>query len=265
MALEVIDGKEESGKKKEGQSVNPEMMDILKRMEERIQQQDEEIKKLNSRPQSGGIGTDFATQLASALNNKDTLENGQYVFNTALESEDQIDPSDILAPEEYVTFVSHMAWNSITSDKRHGRSVKPPFGIIKFDYQFTNHVKSGKETDVSHVCRYVCKSRTELNWLRNHSLFGISFFDSIEGALSEEGKKAQRLSVMMSHLSNRGRSDLLPMARQNGVTGCETMEISQLRAAIATAIVNKQIEDQEKSTRLRLNESIMETTMLSSK
>lgn len=219
------------------------------------------------------VGVPNDPELAKAIqslanNNNQGLvnrETGQFYFNNAIAGEYEIEEDDILPQNEWVTFAKYTIFDVITSDKRHGRQVPAPLGPILLAYDSTNKITRGKETDIVNLCVYTCKSRKELKWLYEHSCYGIEFFDSIKGALSENAKKARKMSSLLVSLRPLGQADLRRMASQNGMENFNGLSPEDLRAAIASHIADKQeAAEYENQTRV-LNENKMDELMLSGK
>ena len=63
-------------------------------------------------------------------------------------------------------------------------------------------MKSGNEVNLVTLSSYTCMSKTELEWLRKHSLFGLMFFDKISVAISEDVKKGIVLTKIETEVGN---------------------------------------------------------------
>jgi hypothetical protein len=157
-------------------------------------------------------------------------EGGQFKFQDVYVG-DTIDEDDVLPQDEWVTFVTHKVMHIIVDDKRNGKNVRAPFDIIAFRYESTKKVVHGRETDLIHLSTYTCKSRTELKWLREHSRFGISFFDNIKTALSTDVERATKLAKQMIILSRIGQASIIGMCKERGLP--ITSDLDSMRAALA--------------------------------
>ena len=184
-------------------------------------------------------------------------DDGQFKFNRTY-TESDIDKNDILEEKDWVTFVCHKVYHYICDDKRHGKSIQAPFDIISFKYDSTRQIKGGRETELIQMCTYTCKSVIERDWLREHSTFGVVFFDRMKGTeYSRDFEKSKALSTQMVALQNIGQQDLITMARKRGLNPGEG-DLASLRASIAISVVDERFSKKENHTRSTLVEQHME-------
>lgn len=260
MALEEKDQEENKGS---GLKITEEKMsssDIDRLIEEGIAKK---LASLNIAPpqvQGGGIDQGTMLSLIEAIKGTTSESNGQFQFNTA-HTESEVDLDDVLDQKDWTIFVSHRVGYVIADDKRHGKNIRAPFNLIEFKYNNTKRVTNGKETELFHISTYICKSKRENKWLREHSAFGTMFFDKISGALNVNAKKAARLMKVMTGLRNYGQAELVMLARQNGIELVDDLNI--MRASIATVMVENQLKQEEKATEMVLRETKIESELLS--
>jgi len=255
MALEV----NEEGKEEQLAApivLNEETMKVFKQMQDRIDQ----LEKGGGTPQGGAAGMeDLVKLLADKITKQEGDRVGQFQFGTMHTMAD-IDESDVLPKEEWVTFITHKALYAIVDDKRHGRNVKAPLDMILFKYQSTQQVKSGKEVDIVQLSTYTCMSRMELKWLQEHSLYGITFFNESIAAISKDVERGMRIAKVMTSLNGMNQHQLVSMARERNlpVGG----DLGQLRGIIANFMVDLDIEKNAERTKRILLEKKLEEDML---
>ncbi len=185
----------------------------------------------------------LVSMLANALNKKEEQpKTGQFSFDT-MHTTGDYDPKDILPPQECVTFITHRTFYVIADDKRNGLNIRAPKNMIVFKYESTKQVKSGRETDLIHLSTYTCSSRTELEWLRNHSHFGITFFDKISTALTIDAVRGANLAKKMLSLQKIGHHNLIKMAQSYDLPVLE--DLNMMRIQIAQASVEAEMDKQK--------------------
>jgi hypothetical protein len=250
MGLEVTDEQENTGN---GNPVSMEQLEALQK----------EIEKLKKQGPAPAPATD--NELMSLLVDKlvardEPARTGQFQFDRQY-TEADIDPDDLLTESERVTFVAHKVGYVIADDKRNGRAVQAPFDVIVFKYNSTKQVKNGRETDLINLCTYTCSSKKELEWLRNHSLFRITFFDKISTAMSSDVDRAQRLAGHMMRLQNIGQHRLVEMAKQRDIEPGD-MDLNAIRAMIAHSVVEEEMKANANASVRALEQSQLESDLI---
>ena len=91
------------------------------------------------------------------------------------------------------TFFSYISRYGIYGDLRRGKESTPPNGGIKFSPLIRNVRKEGRGVTVVSICSAKTHSRAEADWLRSSPLFGITFYETVDGAVNVNAEKAQIL------------------------------------------------------------------------
>jgi hypothetical protein len=264
MALEVEDFNESAEEKKVVQvqevkapTQNQGILDVVKQLQNEI-----ELLK-NQRglaPQQSPVDqAALLEKLVDKISGNKSDATG-FMFEHNYVSESEIDPDDVLEKDEWVTFVTHTVGHVIVDDLRNGKPVRVPFGKISFTYDSTRQVKNGKEVDLYNLCKYTCKSKKELKWLKDHSMYGRLFFDNIKGAKSVDGAKALKLASAMRGLSSMGQQDIINTARSYGLS--VGGDISSLRGEIAQLVVERQIRAEKAASEGRVNDANLEAELI---
>ena len=251
--------KEEKAKEVKEQNVNS----VEKSQDQIIAElkaQLEDEKTRNS--QSGSTGLEDLTQaIKSGFSGASQLgNNGEVIDDHSYSDLATLDAEDVLDEKEMITFVAHKIMYVIADDKRNGRNVKAPFGLIVFKHNSTRLVRNGKETDQFNISTYTCRSRKELEWLRTHSLFGVMFFDKISQAITSDAHKASRLAKHVLALKTVGQHQLVQMARSREIPVVE--DLNYLRSMIAQSIVEAEMIKIEKKTQETFIDQELEAKMI---
>jgi hypothetical protein len=169
---------EKTESKEEKNVISQEQYDALKK------QMSELLKKVedSTNPSPAAISNEASSDLKELANllrgnsggEKDKLfdKNNQFIFT----NNDYGDEDDMLDKKDWQVFTSYTIYDIVATDVKNGRPIKAPIKPIEFTYLSSNTEWAGKEQDVVHMCKYVCKSKAELEFLLNHSNFGTKFF-----------------------------------------------------------------------------------------
>lgn len=267
MALEEFNGKadqvSEPGRKEEviqGETA------LDPRIQALMEAQQKQIAELQSKINQGSSSDPLAIASAVAaavaplyqqMSSQDVTdkETGQFRFKKTAASSD---PTDALPKEEWVSFVSYMSFNVITSDLRNGVEVPAPIKPIKFIYDSTKRIPRGKDTEMVHICVYTCRSKKELEWLRSHTCFGVTFFDNIKGTLADDAKLARKMANLIMSLRGMNIHELMAMAKNNDLTNYQGLDADDLRATIAYQMAQKQNQLEIENQKMLLNDIALE-------
>jgi hypothetical protein len=241
MGIEVIEDSEEGkGKKNEAKSVVPTQEDIDAIVERKLS---EALAKMqasqqSATPQSSLDPEAFASMISRGISEGMKTKTGQFQFDEGF-TESEIDLDDLLEEKDWVTFAVHKIYDVIVGDKRHGKQIRVPYEPIKFLIQASKIVKNGKSSSITNFATYTCKSKIELDWLRNHSQYNIRFFDSINGAASVEAKEATVLSKNMNLLNSMNQHQIFKYAKDHDVA--VTSDLNIMKAELATKLTKKEL------------------------
>lgn len=133
-------------------------------------------------------------------------------------SEIEIDPEDVM--KQPATFFCYSFYKSIWGDRKWGHSTRTPFGspiIFKHLYRYTRPGNSRYDNHTVTMSVATIISKKEADWLRGHSLFGIQFFESIDGAQTVNSQLAERLMDTNSMLSNMTQHEVIKRAEMEGL------------------------------------------------
>lgn len=259
MALEELEETAGAGNEKQKPSAETPVNDSQAETIAKLQEQVAELLRNQQQNQGMSITPEFLTNLVNSLGGpKEEVKTGQIEFGSY---GSEVDVDDVLPQEQWVTFISHRVRYVIVDDKRHGQTIKAPIDKIAFKYNSTKQVKNGKETDLINLCTYTCKSKKELEWLYNHSLFGVMFFNNISDALDADSDKASRMVKHLLALKGAGQHSLVTLAKERGIYNGET-DMNKIRSAIAKRLAEEEIENAKGHTERMLREKMFEEEQL---
>lgn len=262
MAIEVTDdsrsqapGEEEAPKSENKMGeISPELLEALKK----------ELAKEEGKTEGSGPNETVLAirELVTELKKKPDSEvyGGRFKYV----SEENIDPDDLLPPEERQTFFAYSSFYIIVDDLRQGHPVQTPFGNeIVFKYAATKKRQSGKEYQLSLYSTYTCMSRKELKWLKEHTMYGIKFFERNEAGASDDAIKAAKLAKFMLGLKYQGQHALQSLAQQHDIKMME--DLDQMRIVLANHFADRELEQEQSASQTILKESRQAKELLASK
>tara|TARA_R110000772_G_scaffold1095_2_gene3867 strand:- start:6549 stop:7346 length:798 start_codon:yes stop_codon:yes gene_type:complete len=177
--------------------------------------------------------------------------NGQFDFNQG--SDVEVPEDDYLDEKDWKVFVAFRVGHFISDDKRKGRPVRAPFGVIEFKYSFTQRDQNGREQNLVNVSQYICKSKIVKEFLESHTQYGVSFFDRVDMTLAKANSSVN-LVRKMEFLKKQGAHELRMMAKgHEGVIFTE--DLDSVRIQLAQSMV----KEDEKMGRKRTEDSLTDT------
>ncbi len=95
--------------------------------------------------------------------------------------------------EQPVVFFAFSMNFSIHGDKKRGVETLPPHGAIKFKPLVRTKRKRNRDVQVISVSSIKVNSASEVEYLRNHSQYGIAFFENMTSAMAVDSTWAQKM------------------------------------------------------------------------
>lgn len=247
------DDQEPDGNEKNKEENNVREAINLEEVQAYIAQQVKE--QVASAPQQAAPSTDQAEmmkQLVEGLKEKSDSE--KYGAQSGYVDVTDIDKDDFLGPGKEENFYAHKTGYVVVDDKRNGLPVQTPFkNVIVFKYQATRKLGTGKDVQLFSYANYVCKSRKEAQWLRDHSMYGTMFFSRADTALNVDGRKAIKLAKFMTNMANLDQYALFNMAKQHGVE--PGTDVQELRARLANKFAEKAMDEEKAASSAVLMET----------
>lgn len=165
---------------------------------------------------------------------------------------EDIDPKDVLPEDEYITFFSPFTGYAIVDDKRKSHMVKLPFGkeSIMFEYQWTKQRPQGKEIELINLSKYVCTSKREAEWLKQHSMYGVKFFVDTKKSINSDMQKMSKVAKYITVLEKMGQSQIMNMYRAMGNEPIS--DVHAMKIAIASERADAEIKQDRRSEEMVL-------------
>jgi hypothetical protein len=147
----------------------------------------------------------------------------------ALREEGIINPVDDYL-DEPAMFFSFSSWFGIYSDKRFNREVMPPRDEpIKFEklYRYQKN-KNARGVEVISVSQAVVRSKETAEWLREHTLFNIKFFENLKAAQNVNVTLAEKMSEMNNVVNSMNDHFVVERCKREGIS-VATADLRELR------------------------------------
>jgi hypothetical protein len=158
--------------------------------------------------------------------------------------------------EQPVVFFAFSLNFSIHGDKRRGLESLPPHGAIKFKPLVRTRRKKGRDVQVVSVSSVKVQSQSELDYLRNHSQYGIAFYENMESAMNVDSTWAQKMVEAQQSISKLSDMQIIARAKQEGVTINQSPEA--MRRQLVELTAKRSINQQDKMLYGNLRSSTMD-------
>jgi hypothetical protein len=155
-----------------------------------------------------------------------------------------------------VVFFAYSINFSIHGDKQRGKATVPPQGPVRFKPIIRTKRRRGKEEEVISVSSVKVHSRSVADWLRNHSQFGIAFFENMDSVLNIDSGWAQRLIEANQSIQRLSDQQVIARCRQENLT--IGTDIVKMRKELVANIAEKSIKHQEEMRNGKLKRAIVD-------
>lgn len=213
-----------------------------------LQKQVQSLQVNIPQPQVGaaGMSPEQFAQILKAVKEKETD------FDEGL-AEEEIPIDDFV--EEGVVFYSPCVGRFIVDDKRKGRRVKIPYNkkYIFFEYEATRRMQQGKYEAIAPFSKYKSHSNKEIEWLRNHTDYRITFYESSKEAANADILMMKKLTRIMTTLTNYDLPDIIKRCKEYNVMPSDDPQI--MRHHLAIAMAKKELESEGIATQSILEEN----------
>jgi len=117
-----------------------------------------------------------------------------------------------------------------------------PWGkkTIFFEHEGTRKRGQGKYQELATISRYTSNSAKEIEWIRNHSMYGVLIYENTNNAMNADMLKNQKLSRVIGTLRAVDHIDLLKMCKSYGVA--QSNDANVMRYQIAHETVRRELE-----------------------
>jgi hypothetical protein len=133
---------------------------------------------------------------------------------------------------------------SIHGDKKRGIESEPPHGAVKFKPLIRTKRKSGKEIQVVSVSSVKIQSKSVVDYLRNHSQYGIAFYENMESAMNIDSTWAQKMVEAQQSIGRLSDMQVIARAKQEGISVSQSPE--RMRRELVEVTAKRAIAQQER-------------------
>ncbi len=141
----------------------------------------------------------------------------------------EIDQDDVLDVPAF--FFSHCVSYTIWDDRKNGRTISTPYKrALKFvKVQRTVTMNAGsKIPSYLSISSIIVRSKKEAEFIRNHSHFGIKFFENIAGAKSMSAEMQEKLVTAFNMVSSFDDHTVAQRCTREGIS-IDSMDFAALR------------------------------------
>lgn len=218
----------------------------------KLEQMQEQLDLLKSKreggePVSGSFNSD---ELAAALiKAQNWQKDGQYYADPK-----EVDQEDY--DETGVVFSNYSQSYIIVDDVKKGRPVKTPYhNVIKFVPQGISISYAGKDQILNCFCTYRSHLKKEIEWLRDHSKYGIDFFENTNQAVHADRFHLQTASRIMQEIQALGINELTKKAAKYKIP--KGSDVQSLRIMVAKEMAAERIKKYDQQQQERAKQSFV--------
>lgn len=241
-----------SGDVEEGKDLPTSDINALTDLVKGLQKEIKTLKEKQPNPTAGIAPEDLVRYMAQFSADAGKAKEKDYTHG--IQAED-IPEEDFLADMDAVTFCAPFLGYAIADDRRRGHRVLLPYNkqTILFVYQGESRRRTNsKEESLSVFSTYTSQSKKEVKWLREHTFFNTMFYESTAGSKSFDVIKAQKLSRIMTMVSNFELPALIARCKEYGVP--ISTDKDMMRPMLSMAMAEKELQSEQNVTQRRLME-----------
>lgn len=155
-----------------------------------------------------------------------------------------------------VVFFAYSINFSIHGDNCRGKATKPPQGAVRFKPIIRSKRKGRKGDEVISVSSIKIQSKSAAEYLRNHSQFGIAFFENMDSVLNIDSGWAQKLVEANQSIQKLSDQQIIARCRQQKIP--ISADVPSMRKALVADIAEKSLALQHKINYGRLENSVLD-------
>jgi hypothetical protein len=145
--------------------------------------------------------------------------------------------------EQPVVFFAFSMNFSIHGDRKRGVENLPPHGAIKFKPLVRTKRKRSRDVQVISVSSIKVNSKTEVDYLRNHSQYGIAFFENMTSAMAVDSTWAQKMMEAQQSITRLSDMQVIARVQQEGLSVTNSPEAMRRQLVEITAERAKNQQD----------------------
>jgi len=145
--------------------------------------------------------------------------------------------------EQPVVFFAFSMNFSIHGDRKRGVENLPPHGAIKFKPLVRTKRKRSRDVQVISVSSIKVNSKLEVDYLRNHSQYGIAFFENMTSAMAVDSTWAQKMMEAQQSITRLSDMQVIARIQQEGLSVTNSPEAMRRQLVEITAERAKNQQD----------------------
>jgi hypothetical protein len=145
--------------------------------------------------------------------------------------------------EQPVVFFAFSMNFSIHGDRKRGVENLPPHGAIKFKPLVRTKRKRSRDVQVISVSSIKVNSKIEVDYLRNHSQYGIAFFENMTSAMAVDSTWAQKMMEAQQSITRLSDMQVIARVQQEGLSVTNSPEAMRRQLVEITAERAKNQQD----------------------
>jgi hypothetical protein len=146
--------------------------------------------------------------------------------------------TDILPDRESVTFTARSVIYIVASyiDSQ-GLEKLPPHKLIVFNYAASDIRKEGREEEIKNFSQYTTNLITEIEFLRSHPFYGITFSENTNEMMNEDVKETQFKVRASLQISTMSPEDVYARANEFSIPNWRKKAASELKPLVLNHMV----------------------------
>jgi hypothetical protein len=166
--------------------------------------------------------------------------------------------ADLVKEGEEVTFTARSILYVVASYRDYrGIEKMPPHKLIIFTYAASDRRKDGREEQIINFSQYTTNLKTEIDFLRGHPFYGITFGENTTEMANEDVSEMQYRARAATMLSTMTPEVVFQRAQDYGIPNWRQKSPEQLRHLIVMAMA-----DEFKSEKKRQQEDIIKRNLM---
>ena len=123
--------------------------------------------------------------------------------------------------------------------EKNGVVYNPPHKLIKFMYAASDVRKDGREDQIKHYCQFETNLKTEKEFLRNHPLYNVVFFENLNQTMATDSKFMEYSALAANEVASLTDPEVLTKLHSLGIKGTNKYSINELRGILIKHLAEK--------------------------
>lgn len=154
--------------------------------------------------------------------------------------------ADLVPEGEEITFTARNVLYVVASYRDYrGLERIPPHKLIVFQYAASDVRKDGREETVKNFCQYTTNLKTEIDYLRDHPMYGIVFAENTNEVMDEDVLDTQFKVRAATQLSVATPENIFARAQEYNIPNFRTKSAEQLRMLLVNAMAKQYKKDKK--------------------